>query len=377
MQQNRGNANQSNTGIGNIRTEYNERGPQTENPSLLHTHRVRTQAERKIYQNDAEPTKTMSAHTYRKSQSTQLYKSTKAIQARLDDQAPTTSNEGMTTMTQKLGSLNFPPINPKNATEAYDKKEAPPKEVVTLEVEDITTDVQRDEQATSDNHKTNQNAKTHQSSTENPIDTHTTHDLYRGQSAANKSITSTPTSNPVVEPKNTESTYDGSTPQPNTSRRKPNSLWDLSGALAELARRITDIVPIPGIGTPQHPPDISKMDIGTISTPENPKANNDQKPCETVDCHVPQRIDEQAHLASRPMTSKYTEYNIQPPQKEPHDMDDRNTRAEVRTAADTEKTICSAILLGKVDATGSYNVDGHAASIEELQEQLGNLRDRR
>ena len=75
------------------------------------------------------------------------------------------------------------------------------------------------------------------------------------------------------------------------------------------------------------------------------------------------------------MTSKYTEYNIQPPQKEPYDMDDRNTRAEVRTAADTEKTICSAILLGKVDATGSYNVDGHAASIEELQEQLGNLPD--
>ena len=142
------------------------------------------------------------------------------------------------------------------------------------------------------------NHKTHQTSTENPMDAHSTGDLYRGQSIANKSVTSTMTSNPIVGPNNTGLTYTESTPQPSTSRRKPNSLWDSTGALAELARRIMGIVPIPGIGTPQHPPDISKMDIGTISTPENPKANNDQKPCETVDCHVPQRIDEQAHLAS-------------------------------------------------------------------------------
>ena len=372
-QQNRGNANQSDTGVSNIRTGYNERGPQMENPSLLHTHRVRTQAERKIYQNDVGPTKTISTHTYRKSQSTQLYKSTKAIQARLDDPAPTVTNGGMATTIQRLGSLNFPPINPQNATEAYDKKETQPKEVVILEVEDIPTDVQRDEQAMDDNHKT------HQTSTENPMDAHTTGDLYRGQSIANKSVTSTMTSNPIVEPNNTGLTHTESTPKPSTSRRKPNSLWDSTGALAELARRVSGVAQIPGIDAPQTPPDTSKMDMGAVSTPENPKANNgsNQGPCKTADHHVPQQIGEQVHLASWHMTSKYTEYNAQPPQKNPYDMDNRSIRVEVRTAADPEKAICSAIMLGKVDATGSYNVDGHAASIEELQERLRNLRDQR
>ena len=194
--------------------------------------------------------------------------------------------------------------------------------MVTLEVEDITTDVQRDEQiiiTTSDNHKTNQNTEPHRSSTENIRDAHInlfceTRDQYRGQSAANTLVTSTLTSNP---------------------------------------------------GEPQ-----------TIFTSESPKANNDHEPCKTADHHVPRRIGEQVHPTSRPMTSKYTEYGVQPPQKEPYDMDDRSVRAEVGAMADAEKAICSAILLGKVDATGSYNVNGHAASIEELQEQLGNLRDR-
>ena len=285
MQQNRENANQSDTGISNIRAEHNERGRQMENPPPFHTHRVRTQAERKlIYQDDIGPTKTISAHTYRKSQITQLYKSTKAAQARLDDQAPTTSNGGMPTTTQRLGSLNFPPINPRNATKAYHKeKEAPPTEVVTLEVEDITTDVQRDEQiiiTTSDNHKTNQNTEPHRSSTENIRDAHInlfceTRDQYRGQSAANTLVTSTLTSNP---------------------------------------------------GEPQ-----------TIFTSESPKANKDHEPCKTADHHVPRRIGEQVHPTSRPMTSKYTEYGVQPPQKEPYDMDDRSVRAEVGAMADAKR----------------------------------------
>ena len=76
------------------------------------------------------------------------------------------------------------------------------------------------------------------------------------------------------------------------------------------------------------------------------------------------------------MTSGNAEYGIQLPQEEPHDRVSRNIQTEVGAATDTEMAICSTILLGKVDATGSYNVNGHAASIEELQEQLGNLRDR-
>ena len=193
---------------------------------------------------------------------------------------------------------------------------------IILTIKEKEVPILQDEQiiiTTSDNHKTNQNTEPHQSSTENPGDAHInlfceTRDLYRGQSAANTLVTSTLTSNP---------------------------------------------------GVPQ-----------TTLTSGSPKANNDHGPCKTVDHHVPRRIGEQVHLTSRPMTSKYTEYGVQPPQKELYDMDDRNVRAEVRATADAEKAICSAILLGKVDATGSYNVNGHAASIEELQERLGNLRDR-
>ena len=46
---------------------------------------------------------------------------------------------------------------------------------------------------------------------------------------------------------------------------------------------------------------------------------------------------------------------------------------EIKTAADPERVICEAIMLGKVDAIGSYNVDGHAESIEDLQERLRDL----
>ena len=56
-----------------------------------------------------------------------------------------------------------------------------------------------------------------------------------------------------------------------------------------------------------------------------------------------------------------------------YDTDNRNIRVEVKTAADPERAICDAIMLGKVDATGSYNVDGHAESIEDLQERLRDL----
>ena len=73
------------------------------------------------------------------------------------------------------------------------------------------------------------------------------------------------------------------------------------------------------------------------------------------------------------MASKGAEYNAQPPRENLYDMDARNIRIEVRTAADPEKAIYEAILLGKVDATGSYNVDGHAESIEDLQERLRDL----
>ena len=73
------------------------------------------------------------------------------------------------------------------------------------------------------------------------------------------------------------------------------------------------------------------------------------------------------------MASKCAEYSAQTPREDLYGANARNVRIEVRTAADPEKAICEAIMLGKVDATGSYNVDGHAESIEDLQERLRDL----
>ena len=117
------------------------------------------------------------------------------------------------------------------------------------------------------------------------------------------------------------------------------------------------------------------MDTEAASAPENPRANDGtkQEPRGTTDHHVLQQIDERAQLAGWQTTSKYVKYNAQPPRENSYDTDNRNIRVEVRTAADPEKAICEAIMLGKVDAIGSYNVDGHAESIEDLQERLRDL----
>ena len=48
-QQNRRNANQNNSSIGSTRVGYSKHGHLTENPPSPHTHRIKTQAERKIY----------------------------------------------------------------------------------------------------------------------------------------------------------------------------------------------------------------------------------------------------------------------------------------------------------------------------------------
>jgi hypothetical protein len=108
----------------------------------------------------------------------------------------------------------------------------------------------------------------------------------------------------------------------------------------------------------------------------DPKTSGGHKHYGAADCCVPRRIGEHVRPASRPMTSGNAEYDIQLPPEGPYDRGSRNVQTDVGAATDTEMAICSTILLGKVDATGSYNVDGHAVSIEELQEQLGNLRDR-
>ena len=363
-QQTRRNAKQSDPNIDSIRARYNKRGPPTENPP--HTHRVKTQAERKIYENDIEP---MKAHTYRKNQNTRLHSSTKIIEAQLDDMAPTVTDGGMAATIQRLGSLNFPPINPQNATGAHDRRGAQPKEVVTLEVEDIPVDVQQDEQTMDNIHDNNQ------PSTENPADARITGDLYGGELVA-KSTTPEGASIPTTEHDNTGLTHTKLTPK---LSKKSGSLWDSIGALATLARGISGVAQTPGSGGPQTPSGTSGMGTEAASAPENPRADNGtrQEPCGATDRHVPRQTGEQVQLAGRQTTSEYAEYNAQPPRKNFYDTENRNIRVEVRTAADPEKAIYEAILLGKVDATGSYNVDGHAESIEDLQKRLRDLQAQR
>ena len=358
------NANQSNTRIVNTHTEYSERGPQIENSPLPHTRRIRTQAERKMYENNIEPIKT-SAHTYRKSQNTQLHKTTRAIQTRLDEPTPTTINGGMANTIQRLGSLNFPPINPKNATEAYDKENAQPKEIIILEVEDIPTDAQRDKRDGDDDNETKQ------LSTENPAGAQATNDLaglspeISGEHIENKPATLKGAPNPPAERTNAEPSHAESNPKPSSS------LWSSVGALAALARGVSGTAQTRENDVPRTPPGTSEMDAGAASAPESPGDNSGtrQVPHKIAD-HVLQQIDK---FTGRQTMSNHAKYDAQPPRENYYDIENRNIRIEVKTATDPEKAICEAIVLGKVDTTGSYNVDGHAESIEELQGRLRDL----
>ena len=347
-QQNRKHTNQNDSSIGSTRAGYSERSHQTENTPSPYTHRVKTLAERKIYENDIEPMKA-SMNIYRKNQ---------------NDMAPTVTDGGTATTIQRLGLLNFPPINPQNATEAYDGEEAQRKEIVTLEVKDIPME-RRDKETVEDKHENNE------PSTENPVDAHISDDLY-GEEPVVKPTTLKGASNPTPEHDSTELTH--TKPDPKLSR-KSGSLWDSVGALAALARGISGMAKTPEIDAPQTSSGTPKMGTEAAPAPGNPRTNNrsTQEPCETTDHHVPRQISEQVQLAGWQMASKGAEYNAQPPRENLYDMDARNIRIEVRTAADPEKAICEAILLGKVDATGSYNVDGHAESIEDLQERLRDL----
>ena len=362
-QQNRQHANQGDSNIGSTRAGYSERGYQTENTPSLHTHRVKTLAERKIYEDDIEPMKT-SINIYRKSQNTQPQRSTKAVQTRQNDTAPTVTDGGTATTIQRLGSLNFPPINPQNATETYDGEEAQQKEIVTLEVTDIPTE-RRDEESVKDKHENNE------PSMENSVDAHISGDLYGGEPIVKPTIPER-ASNPTPEHDSTELTH--TKPDPKVSR-KSGSLWDSVGALAALARGISGMAKTPEIDAQQTPSGTSKMGTETASAPENSRTNNgsEREPRGTTDRHVPRQISEQVQLTGGQMASKCAEYNAQPPHENLYGANARNVRIEVRTAADPEKAICEAILLGKVDATGSYNVDGHAESIEDLQERLRDL----
>ena len=71
-------------------------------------------------------------------------------------------------------------------------------------------------------------------------------------------------------------------------------------------------------------------------------------------------------------------YDTRSPPETPHGKNNYDTpSAEIRAMANAEmSTIISTILLGPLNADGSYNVNGQVMSIEELQDQLGNLQDR-
>ena len=336
-QQNRGTTNQTDTGVDDKHEACN---PQTEKPHPPHTPRVKTHGERKlIYHENIEPGETTYIDTHRTSKTTQLYKSVKTTEAWLNKQTFTEHDKGIPEKIQRLGSLNFPPLNPGNSTlipassfantnpghviQAYHKenegqpaanasaastptpdlgelriapRKTSPKQIITLAVEDMAVNMQRGKQiifAANDNHKANQNAAPHQPPTENNGETYT--DLsYR--------------------------TYD--------------------------------------------------------HTFEGPRADGDRELYEATNGYIPHRISEQTHTTTQLLALGDAAYGDRSPQREPRTEVDHDVHAETGTTSDAEKAIISAILLGKVDATGSYNVNGHAASIEDLQEQLRNLRDR-
>ena len=324
MRQDRENTNQKDTETDNDQAEHDARNLQTENSLPLHAPRVKTHGERKlVYHEGIGLSGNTNMNTHRASQTTQLYKSVRTTEAWLNEQEPTTSDKGMPKTIQRIGSLNFPPINPGNITQAYHKeykgqptantsavttptsnldepqimsRKALPIEIVTMAVEDMAANMQRDKQlnfATNDNHKTNRNAAPHQSPNKNSGETHT-----------------------------------------DPSRRACNHTFG------------------------------------------GPETGGDHELCGATNGYVPRRIDEQAYPTAQLMAPGGAEYGDQSPQKEPRAEVNCNVRMETDATADAERAIVSAILLGQVNAKGSYNVNGHAASIEDLQERLGNLRDR-
>ena len=260
-------------------------------------------------------------------------KLTEATPHTCDGKIPIDSNEGTAATKQKLGTLNFPPINPENATRenhneyggqpvkittevpkltpSFDGSQVtseettltmvPPSETVILEVEDITVDVRNEENhdaqcgaASKHGHPPRQNTELHHSPTGPRKDTHD------------------------------ETFYE----------------------------------------TCHH-------------AFQSPQANDNHEPCEAANYHVPRRTNEQIHLTGSPMASKVMKCNTQFPPEMLNDKNNRDTAAEIRATANAEiATICSTILLGKLNVNGSYNVNGQVMSIQELQKQIGNLQDR-
>ena len=316
----------------NIQLECDECGFQTEDPSSLYTHQAGMHRKEKLVsQGGIRTAKPTNGHTRQKDQTSQsCNKLTEATHTQSrDENIPIDNNEGMTARKQKLGSLNFPPINPGNATRENHNKcgeqpitittkvpnfdgsqtimekaaptMVPPTEVAILEVEDITVDVKNEENrdtqrdvASKHGRPPHQNTELHRSPAGPQNDTH-------------------------------DDTF---------------------------------------CGTCHH-------------TFESPLANDNHEPCEAASYYVPRRTNEQIHLTGPPMASKVIKCDTRFPPEMPHDKNNRDTSAEIRTTANAEiATICSTILLGKPNVDGSYNVNGQVTSIQELQKQIGNLQDR-
>ena len=304
--------NQSSTRAINIQLECAECGFQTGDPSSLRMHQagMHSRTEYLVTLGNIRTAELASDQTHKKNQIAESRnKLTEAAHNQpRDDNILVNNNEGVTAMRQTLGSLKFPPINPGNAnqeihdecgeqpvtnttkmlklapnpdgTQTVMKKvtptAVPPAEMVILEVEDITVDVN--------------NEKNH----------NTQHD---------------------VAPK----------PHQNTELH--------------------------------HSPVGPQQDI--------------HEPCGATSYYVHRQTDEQIHPTGLTMAPEVMKRDTRFPPKTPHDKNNRDTSAEIRTTANAEiANICSTILLGKVNAAGSFNVNGQVMSIQELQKQIGNLQDR-
>lgn len=203
-----------------------------------------------------------------------------------DENIPTSNNEGAMATTQKIGFLNFTPINPGNATR-----------------------------------------ENHSECGEQPV-----------------TIT---TKAPKLTPN-----FDGS----QTIKKKAAPTMNPPTELVVLA--VEDIT-------------VDARNGEDRDTQHDVTPKHGHPPRQSTELHRPP-------AGSQEDTHDDTFYDTRFPPEMPHGKNNPGTSsAEIRATANAEiATICSTILLGKLDADGSYNVNGQVMSIQELQNQLGKLQDR-
>ena len=325
-----------------MQLECDECGFQTEDPPSLHIHQAETHRKEKlISRSDIGTVTPTTDHTRKVDRTTQLRsKSMEATSHMRDENIPTDSNKGITR--QRLGTLNFPLLNPKNAIRGHQDKHGEQSVKTTTEALKLTPNCDRPQTT--------------------PAET--------------TPATISPTETVVLEVEDIlvdvrdEEHHDTRQTQRDTASKRGRSPH-------QDAER-------------HHSPTEPKKDTQDETfcetfcetcyrTFESPQANDNHEPRKAASYYVPQRTNEQMHLTGSPMAAKVMKCDTRFPPETPIDKTNHNTHnipAEIRATANAEiATICRTILQGKPDVDGSYNVNGQVMSLQELHRQIGNLQD--